>query len=48
MNQLITVVISVLAGALVVTMTAPPPVAIITICAVVFTAFLGYRIIKGR
>jgi len=47
MGQLVTLVISVLAGAAVITLTCPPLVAVLTICAVVFTVFLGYRIVKG-
>jgi hypothetical protein len=40
MTQLVTVIISLLAGAIVVTMTAPPTVAIITVCGLVATAAL--------
>jgi len=36
MTQLVTVVITLLAGAVVITMTAPPTVAVITVCAVSF------------
>ncbi len=38
MAQLVTIVISLLAGAIVVTMTCPPLVAVITVCGVCFTA----------
>jgi hypothetical protein len=36
MAQLVTIVISLLAGAIVVTMTCPPPVAVVTVCGVCF------------
>ena len=38
MAQLVTIVISLLAGAVVVTMTCPPLVAVITVCGICFTA----------
>jgi len=38
MAGLVTLVISLLAGAVVVTMTCPPLVAVITVCGVCFTA----------
>lgn len=37
MTQLVTIIISLLAGAVVVTMTAPPWVAVITVCGIVAT-----------
>jgi hypothetical protein len=37
MVQLVTIVISLLAGAIVVTMTCPPLVAVITVCGICFT-----------
>jgi hypothetical protein len=37
MAQLVTVVVSLLAGAIVVTMTCPPLVAVITVCGICFT-----------
>lgn len=36
MNGLVTLIISLLAGAVVITVTAPPAVAVITVCGVVF------------
>jgi len=38
MAGLVTLVISLLAGAVVVTMTCPPTVAVITVCGICFTA----------
>ena len=38
MSQLVTIVISLLAGVIVVTMTCPPIVAVITVCGICFTA----------
>jgi xanthosine utilization system XapX-like protein len=38
MATLVTIIISLLAGAIVVTMTAPPAVAIVTVCGVVLVA----------
>jgi hypothetical protein len=36
MNQLVTLVISLLAGVVVVTMTCPPAVAVVTVCGICF------------
>lgn len=38
MTQLVTIVISLLAGAVVVTLTCPPLIAIVTVCGIVATA----------
>lgn len=38
MTALVTIIISLLAGAIVVTMTAPPAVAVVTVCAIVVLA----------
>ena len=46
MNQLVTIVVAV-AGAVVVTMTAPPVVAVVTVCALAFTAMLAAKVTKG-
>jgi hypothetical protein len=40
MTQLVTVIVSLLAGAVVVTMTAPPIVAIVTVCGTVATTVI--------
>ena len=40
MTGLVTLIISLLAGAIVVTMTCPPVVAVITVCGVCFVAAL--------
>ena len=44
MAQLVTIVISLLAGAIVVTMTCPPLVAVITVCGI---CFIGAIIAKA-
>ena len=45
MNQLVTLVISLLAGAVVVTMTCPPAVAVVTVCGI---CFIGAIIAKAK
>jgi hypothetical protein len=46
MATIVTLVISILAGAVVISLTAPAPVAIATVCSVILAAFIGYRVIK--
>jgi len=45
MNQLVTLVISLLAGAVVVTITCPPAVAVVTVCGI---CFIGAIIAKAK
>jgi hypothetical protein len=47
MAQLVTIVISALAGAIVVTMTAPPSVAVITVCGITFVTAIVARGARG-
>jgi len=47
MATLVTLVISLLAGAIIITMTAPPAVAIITVCGIVLTAAILSKVV-GR
>jgi hypothetical protein len=46
--QLVTIVISALAGAIVITMTAPPAVAVITVCGIVLVILVFYFGISKR
>lgn len=47
MAQLVTIVISALAGAIVITMTAPPAVAVITVCGIVLVTAIVARAARG-